>query len=129
MRPGPISRSIPPLQRCLNACSWLCLPLIAAFAFTTAVVAQTDALTQPTRLPYTPATLVNAAYNGRLKAQGIPSFADLVDDILMDDIEAEDLVEAAIAQGRLTAATLEDRRFLNTVNARLRDLLFRNGGD
>ncbi|MEO0949632.1 MAG: hypothetical protein AAFY11_16115 [Cyanobacteria bacterium J06641_5] len=77
----------------------------------------------PQRAPYTPFTLVNAAYDGRLESEGIPSFGDLVADVLQHDIEAEDLVRAGIARGRLTEETLADRRYLRAVQAGLDSLV------
>lgn len=75
------------------------------------------------RKPYTPFALVNAAYDGRLGVEGIPSFGDLMCEVLLDRIEAEDLVRAGIARGRLTEATLEDRGYLRAVQAGLDSLL------
>jgi len=75
------------------------------------------------RAQYTPFDLVSAAYNGRLESEGIPSFGDLAADVLMMDIEAEDLVRAGIARGRLTEATLEDRGYLRAVQAGLDSLV------
>ena len=75
------------------------------------------------RTPYTPFALVNAAYNGRLMVEGVPCFGDLIADVLMDDIEAEDLVRAAIASGRLTEEALDDRRYLRAVQAGLDSLV------
>lgn len=70
---------------------------------------------------YTPANLVDAAYNDRL--EGISGFGDLEANILADDITARDLVKAAIAQGRLTEAHLSDRGFLNAVEALMRTII------
>ncbi|MEO0948718.1 MAG: hypothetical protein AAFY11_11360 [Cyanobacteria bacterium J06641_5] len=71
------------------------------------------------RKPYTPHALAHAAYNGRL-GEGLPSFSDLGMAFLLKDIRAEDLVRAAIAQGRLTEETLADRGFLRATERSLR---------
>lgn len=75
------------------------------------------------RAPYTPFALVNAAYSGRLESEGIPSFGDLVADVLLHDIDAEDLVRAGIVRGRLTEETLADRKYLRAVQAGLDSLV------
>ena len=72
------------------------------------------------RVAYTPHTLVQAAYNGRL--DGIPGFARLQRAAALGDIRAEDVIQAAIARGRLTDAQLDDRGFRNAVDANLRGL-------
>lgn len=97
---------------------------IAVVAVAPTALAAEVAVTSQVRLTgvaYTPQTLVGAAYNGRLA--GISSFGDLEADVLLNDVAAEDLIEAAIAQGRLTQAHLEDRGFTNAVEANLRDLV------
>ncbi|MEO0949212.1 MAG: hypothetical protein AAFY11_13940 [Cyanobacteria bacterium J06641_5] len=76
--------------------------------------------TRLTRAPYTPYGLVKAAYSDRL--EGIPSFNLLRQAVAFRDITAEDLVEAAIAQGRLSETHLQDRRFLSAVDLHLRGL-------
>lgn len=42
---------------------------------------------------------------------------------LLGEIEAEDLIRAAIAQGRLTEAHLEDEGFVKAVDRTMRPLL------
>lgn len=69
---------------------------------------------------YSPSTLVQAAFDGRL--DGIPGFGQFQGAVTQREIGAEDLIEVAIAQGRLTAAHLEDESFLNAVNGNLRSL-------
>ena len=71
--------------------------------------------------PYTPNALVSAAYNGRL--EGIPSFAVLESDVAEDNIQPEDLIEVAIAQGRLTPAHLNDSSYINAVDVVLRNIV------
>ena len=78
------------------------------------------------RKPYTPHTLAYAAYTGRLEVEGLPSFSNLGMAFLLKDIRAEDLVRAAIAQGRLTEETLEDKGFLKATEASLRSMVCGN---
>lgn len=89
----------------------------AASSILTAVVAQG----MPVRSPYTPESLVSAAYNNRL--DGISSFAVLESDIAEGRIEPEDLIEVGIAQGRLSPDRLTDRGFLNAVDVELRNVV------
>ncbi len=89
----------------------------------TALVLYTAAAPQvsaATRTAYTPHTLVHAAYNGRL--EGIPSFALLKRAVALRQVRAEDVIEAAISQGRLSEERLEDRAFRSAVRANLRGL-------
>ena len=73
------------------------------------------------RSPYTPNSLAFAAYRGRL--EGIPSFDRLATCFLFGEIKAEDIVQAAIAQGRLTEEHLSDKSFLRAVERSLLPLL------
>ncbi len=98
--------------------------LLASTAIAPTVLAvgiTADAQAAPSRSTYTPRGLVDAAYSGRL--DGVASFGTLEAKVLARDIEAEDLVKAAIAQGRLSEDSLTDRGFLNAVEAGLNDLV------
>lgn len=77
--------------------------------------------TRLVRSPYTPLNLAFAAYNGRL--EGIPSFSLLATCFLLGDVTTEDLIRAAIAQGRLSEAHLEDESFVKAVDRSIRPLL------
>lgn len=92
---------------------------IAPTALATEIAAKSE-VTNSIRAAYTPHTLVGAAYNGRL--EGIPSYGTLETNALTRRIAAKDLVTAAIAEGRLTEAHLEDEGFLKAVEANLRGL-------
>ena len=70
----------------------------------------------------TPFNLVNNSYQGYFADRGIPSNAAFVSEVKRGKITAEDLVEKAIAQGRLPSETLDDRAYLNSVNAHLNSL-------
>ena len=70
----------------------------------------------------TPFNLVSGSYQGRFEAQGIPSYHSFLQAIRTDKIEAEDLVQSAIAAGRLSEDTLTDSSYLNSVDDLLDNL-------
>ena len=65
----------------------------------------------------TPFNLITAGYHGRLKDQGIPSGGVFLSKIRSNRLKARDLVESAIASGRLPAETLNDTKYLNKVDS------------
>ncbi len=67
----------------------------------------------------TPFNLVSGSYQGRFTNQGIPAFHAFLQAIRTDRIEAEDLVQSAIAAGRLSEDTLNDTVYLNAVDGLL----------
>ena len=69
-----------------------------------------------------PFNLVQGAYQGQFSEQGISGFNGLVNGYQSSRIEAEDLVEAAIAKGRLSQDTLEDSGYLSAVSLQLQGL-------
>ena len=70
----------------------------------------------------TPFNLVTKSYQGYFADQGIPGHSALLTEVKRGRITAEDLVEAAIDQGRLTSGTLNDEAYLNSVEAHLDSL-------
>lgn len=62
-----------------------------------------------------PFNLVNAAYQGRLSNQGIPSNSAFLFAVRANRIKAEDLVNAAISSNRLSQQALNDNSYLNSV--------------
>jgi len=74
-----------------------------------------------------PFNLVHRAYSGHFSEQDIPGFNGLITAYKSGQIEAEDLVQTAINQGRLSADTLNDQGYMNAVKSQLRDLRDRNG--
>ena len=70
----------------------------------------------------TPFNLVSGSYQGRFTNQGIPAFHAFLQAVRTERIEAEDLVQSAIAAGRLSENTLNDSSYLNAVDALLDDL-------
>ncbi len=73
-------------------------------------------------LEITPYDLVTGSYQGRFANQGIPSAGRFTTAVRTNKIQAEDLVEAAIAQRRLSAETLNDRSYISHVEAILNNL-------
>lgn len=70
----------------------------------------------------TPVDLVNLARHGYLRDQGIPSGGKLDWEYQAGDITAEKLVKAGIQAHRVPSLALNDRAYLNAVEAELRDL-------
>jgi len=77
----------------------------------------------------TPNNLVNRAYNGAYAEQGIPGFQSLANAQRRGNISAEDLINRAIAEGRLTPDTLADQGYVNSVEYALQSLGQDNIGD
>ncbi len=69
-----------------------------------------------------PFNLVHRAYSGHFSEQGVPGFNGLVTAYESGQIEAEDLVQTAIDQGRLSPAALDDPGYVNAVKYQLQDL-------
>ena len=70
----------------------------------------------------TPDELVNLAEQGYLQEQGIPSYNSLNHAIRFGQLNAEDLVEAAIAENRLAPEMLNDADYLSSVEFKLNNL-------
>ncbi|MGK7942948.1 MAG: hypothetical protein AB4058_00580, partial [Microcystaceae cyanobacterium] len=69
--------------------------------------------------PTQPFNLVGIAYQGFLADQGIPSAKSLIIAVNSGKVTAESLVSAAIAQGRLSPDTINDRSYLLVVERKL----------
>ena len=104
----------------ISTLSVLTLSSLAISAFTNKAVAVEGNTSETNRI--TPFRLVSGSYQGRFKAQGIPSAGALITAVNTNRIDARDLVQGAIASGRLTEATLSDRGYLNSVNSLLENL-------
>ncbi len=72
----------------------------------------------------TPFNLVNLAYQGYLKDQGIPSYSLLSRYYLDQKISALDIVRSAVKAKRLPEETLTNKQYLNNV-AQVLDMTFR----
>lgn len=62
-----------------------------------------------------PFDLVTGSYQGRFVNEGIPSGGRFTAAVHANKIHAEDLVQSAIAKGRLTENSLEDRSYISSV--------------
>ncbi|WP_319423472.1 hypothetical protein [Pleurocapsa sp. FMAR1] len=69
--------------------------------------------------------LVSAAYRGRFKELGIPSYARLDQAYRGGQITALDLVKAAVEANQLSAIALEDKNYVNAVDTSLHGLVTR----
>jgi hypothetical protein len=76
-----------------------------------------------------PFNLVHRAYSGHFSEQGVPSFNGLATAYQNGQIEAEDLVQTAVDQGRLSPDALDDAGYVNAVDFQLQDLRDRDGFD
>jgi hypothetical protein len=72
-----------------------------------------------------PYDLVTGSYQGRFSDQGIPSANRFVYNVRANKIKAKDLVEVAIAEGRLPESSLNDKAYLHNVKS-IMDTLDRN---
>jgi hypothetical protein len=105
------------------------LTSLSMIASVPAVRAQTTAV-NPTTLgsspsyvdQITPFNLVNQAYRGYFKAQGIPSYETLIAAHRSGQIRATDVVQGAIQLNRLSKEILNDREYLYAVEAQLNGL-------
>lgn len=69
-----------------------------------------------------PFQLVGLAYDGYLTEQGIPRAYSLIKAIRSGRIQAEDVVQAGVVDGRLSADALQDRGYLVSVDDQLKAL-------
>ncbi|WP_088240339.1 hypothetical protein [Calothrix rhizosoleniae] len=69
-----------------------------------------------------PFNLVFLGYQGYFQEQGIPSNGAFVNRVRYGDISAEDLVKSAIALGRLSPDTINNRIYLNAVANQLNSI-------
>ncbi len=66
-----------------------------------------------------PFNLVTRSYQGSFANQGIPSNGTFIRAAHLGKVSAEDLVQAAIAQGRLNPETLNDAEYIYNVQSYL----------
>lgn len=76
-----------------------------------------------------PFNLVHRAYSGHFSEQGIPGFSGLATAYQSGQVQAEDLVETAINQGRLSEQTLNNEGYLNAVDFQLKNLRMNDYSD
>lgn len=107
----------------LISLSALTLSLVAAPTLANEISAINRASTSIVEI--TPFDLVTNSYQGYFADQEIPSYGAFTTEINLRRIKAEDLVEKAIALGRLAPETIDDQGYLNSVTYLL-ESLYRN---
>ena len=70
----------------------------------------------------TPFNLVRRGYQGSFTDKGIPGYGSFVKAANSGRVTAKDLVEIAIADGRLAPETINDRGYLRNVTSHLENL-------
>lgn len=75
------------------------------------------------RQDLTPFQLVNLAYEGRLQAQGIPSYGQLERAYAQHRVNARTLVEAADLAGLISESSAQDEGYRNAVRSQMRSLM------
>ena len=114
----------------ISTLSLLALSTLAAPAFAGEIsfkksnrnIIAANTVTQRQTTDITPFNLVTGGYQGRFTNQGIPSGGAFISQTRSDRIEAEDLVQAAIASDRLSADTINDAKYLSSVDSLLENL-------
>ncbi|MBD2447416.1 hypothetical protein H6G76_09580 [Nostoc sp. FACHB-152] len=69
-----------------------------------------------------PFNLVYLAYQGNLKAQGIPSGSTLIFENQIGTLNAKDLVKAAVNANKLPSQILQDKTYISAVDVQLTSL-------
>jgi len=73
--------------------------------------------------------LVASAYRGEFESQGIPGYNQLEQAYRSNQVDAETLINRAIAAGELSPAAAEDEGYVNAVSLHLSDLVDRGQDD
>lgn len=73
-----------------------------------------------------PVDLVFQGYQGRLASEGIPGYGAFRQAVYLGKVDAETLVKGAVAKGRLSSSTANNKGYLRRVEASLFQL--RSGG-
>jgi hypothetical protein len=71
--------------------------------------------------------LVASAYRGELEPAGVPSYYELQQAYEAEELDAQTLVNRAIAAGEISPAAADDEEFINAVRLHL-DSLVPSGG-
>ena len=70
-----------------------------------------------------PVGLVFLAYRGYLEDQGVPSYGNFIKKYKSQQFGAQDLVQAAINEGRLSSDALNDQQYIDDVDVQIRDFV------
>ena len=96
------------------------------FLYSSLIILLTTIAYPATAVEVSPHNLVFQGYRGRLKSEGIPSYASFNQAVFLGKVDAETLVKGAIAKGKLDPTVANDESYLNEVRAYL-SLLRVNG--
>lgn len=100
--------------------------LIATTATPTALANQTSANSNVTQNQVvkniTPFNLVSLAYRGEFKNLGVSGYNSLLTAVRFGEINGKDLVQHGIDSGRLSSDTINDLRYIQTVEYQLQNL-------
>ena len=102
--------------------SALALTLTTVPPFASEIAAANIESRQNNIIEITSFNLVRRGYQGAFIDKGIPSNGAFVRGVHTGRVTAENLVETAIAEGRLAPETINDRAYLRNVTAHLRNL-------
>ncbi|WP_107667785.1 hypothetical protein [Cyanothece sp. BG0011] len=69
-------------------------------------------------------TLVELAYQGYFSDLGIPGHLGFIHGVAANKIDAETLIESAIAKGRLNNNALSNQEYISVVDTALHDVAF-----
>lgn len=87
---------------------------LAVPAFAPTVKAQTTSNNENVKPVLTPFNLASLAYRGQFRDNGVPGYGSLEAGVNSGAVTAEDVIQAAINDGRLAASTQQDDEY--TVN-------------
>ena len=110
------------MKRILVSLSALTLSLISNPVLTQEIAA-VNQRSIVNNLEITPFNLVMSSYQGSFSNQDIPSYRSFTAAVQSGRITANDLVEQAIASGRLNPETINDQAYLNHVQSHLTRLI------
>ena len=69
-----------------------------------------------------PNNLVESAYQGAFKDQGVPSYISFLTQIRENKLTAKDLVQSAIADRKLPSDTINNSEYIHGVNVALQNM-------
>lgn len=99
----------------------IALTIASTLSFATPLLAQTRVSVNSKAareiIEISPFDLVTAGYQGRFINQGIPAASKFLSAVRMNKIDAQDLVEVAIAQRRLSSEMLTNKSYLSSVQS------------
>lgn len=85
-------------------------------------VANSNVVQSQVQKNITPFNLVSLAYQGKFKNQGVGGYNSLLTAIVFDEISGKYLVQIGIETRRLSAETINDSGYINSVDSQLKKL-------